>query len=68
MNDEHEPVEVSEPPVADEALDAPPSEGGVAPDLHVESPAAREREGEPVVRPRPGVRLGFVLCLTFSVP
>ncbi len=56
-----------EPAAAEANGDAPIAEAGTngtngahAPDLHVESPAARDRDGGPMVRPRPSV--------TFKLP
>ena len=60
MNDEQDPVGTGGLPVLDEALDATPAAGVPEADLHVESPAARNRDGQPIVRPRPGV--------TFKLP
>jgi segregation and condensation protein A len=73
VSDEQEPVGVSEDAVTDAAV-TPESAGesvpsvpsvaaeGDAPaaDLLVESPAARDKDGQPIVRPRPGV--------TFKLP
>ena len=47
-------------PSTDVPTAAPSADGESAPDLRVESPAARSRDGQPLVRPRPGV--------TFKLP